>query len=343
MGRIAQTLAVVFALSAIGRAQEAPPPIFREQVKLVHLIVSVKDANGAPVGTLQKNDFRVFDNGAEQRIAVFEHHSDVPLSVCVLIDISGSTAIDLRYETQSITRFLRALLREGNPDDRAALFSFNWEVTLNVGFTHRILRLEQALRGLHPEGGTSLYDALYLASGRIEDREGRHVMIVVTDGGDTTSAKTYQDALEAVQSADAVLYPILVMPITNDAGRNIGGENALTTLAAGTGGRVFAPSIGAEMDSAFDEILRDLRTQYLIGYYPKNVPLTSNRFHRVRVLTTRPGLRVETRSGYYGDAEGQTGRSENRNSEIQAETSRADVRGGQVPPLPLGSRHSDPR
>ena len=117
-------------------------------------------------------------------------------------------------------------------------------------------------------------------------------MVIVTDGGDTTSNKNFHDALEAAQMADAVIYPMLVMPITNDAGRNIGGENALTTMAAGTGGRVFAPSVGPELDHAFAEILKDLRTQYLLGFYPKDVPPTKNRFHKIEVRVRRPDLRV---------------------------------------------------
>jgi Ca-activated chloride channel family protein len=132
-------------------------------------------------------------------------------------------------------------------------------------------------------------------------------MIVVTDGGDTTSAKDFHAALEAAQMADAVIYPILVMPITNDAGRNIGGENALATMAAGTGGRVFAPSIGADLDAAFAEIIRELRTQYLLGFYPRDVPVTANRFHKLEVRVRRQGLRVSARNGYYGDAEADSG------------------------------------
>ncbi len=119
------------------------------------------------------------------------------------------------------------------------------------------------------EAGTSLYDAILLASRDIEDRPGRKVLVIVTDGGDTTSHADFQRAAEAAQLADAVIYPVLVVPITNEAGRNIGGENALTTLAERTGGRVFAPSLGAALDQAFDQIIRDLRTQYLLGFYPK--------------------------------------------------------------------------
>jgi Ca-activated chloride channel family protein len=94
-----------------------------------------------------------------------------------------------------------------------------------------------------------------------------------------------------------------VVPITNEAGRNIGGENALTTFALRTGGRVFSPTLGAEMDNAFDQILRDLRTQYLLGFYPHDVPPTSDPFHTLQVAARGPELRVLARSGYYGEAQ----------------------------------------
>ena len=111
-----------------------------------------------------------------------------------------------------------------------------------------------------------------------------------------------EQALEAAQIADVIMYPVLVMPITNDAGRNIGGENALTTLSAGTGGRVFTPAAAAELDRAFVDILRELRTQYLIGYYPKDVPPSRDRFHTLKVNVRGRNLRVLTRSGYYGES-----------------------------------------
>jgi Ca-activated chloride channel family protein len=281
-------------------AQES---VIRVNVRLVRLLVTVKDAKGGLVGTLNKNNFSVYDNGAKQEIAVFEHHTDQPLSIAVLFDTSASVGIALKYEVESATRFLHAVLREGNPDDQVSLYSFNWEVRAQTGFTRRTERLERALHTMRAEGGTSLYDAIYLASQDMERREGRHVIIVVTDGGDTTSYKDFHAALDAAQRADAVIYPILVMPIKNDAGRNIGGENALTTLSNGTGGMVFTPNLGPGLDEAFDDILRALRTQYLLGFYPKDVPLTKNRFHQLRVSPDRQGLRVITRSGYYGDSE----------------------------------------
>jgi Ca-activated chloride channel family protein len=141
-----------------------------------------------------------------------------------------------------------------------------------------------------------------LGAGELGRRDGRRVMVVVTDGGDTTSLSSFHAALEAAHKNDTVIYANLVVPIENDAGRNIGGEHALAQFAGGTGGKVFQPTIGAALDRAFDTILRELRSQYMVGYYPKNVPLTKNRFHSVKVETKTVGLRVQTRSGYYGDS-----------------------------------------
>ena len=300
MGRFRHKSALVILVIALGVA--AAQSTFKVDVKLVRLLVSVKDARGELVGSLEKADFTVFDSGVKQNIAVFEHHTEVPLSVSLLLDISGSTSKELRYETASLQNFLHALLREGNPDDAAALYAFNDQVTRLNTFTRREQRLSDSLRDLKASAGTSLYDAVYLASRELSRRDGRHVIVAVTDGGDTTSVKNYADAFESAQNADTIIYPILVIPITNDAGRNLGGERALETLASGTGGRVFQPMGAAELDAAFTQILRDLRTQYLVAYYPRNLPLDAPRFHLVRVELSRKDLRATTRTGYYGDA-----------------------------------------
>src|SRR5205085_9805897 len=116
-----------------------------------------------------------------------------------------------------------------------------------------------------------------------------------------TSTKDFHAAVSAAQLADAVIYPVLVVPIPNEAGRNVGGENALTTMAQWTGGRVFAPTVGAALDQAFTDIIRELRTQYLLAFYPRDVPLTKDRFHRLEIKVRRPDLRVTARNGYYGE------------------------------------------
>jgi len=294
-----------FALApALLAAQE--PSVIRVNVNLVRVIATVKNPDGQLTGGLDKRDFEIYDNGKRQEIAVFERQTELPLSVAVMIDTSGSTAKELKYEVESVNRFFRALFAEGNREDMVALYCFNWQIERLNYFTHNLGPLERSLRGLKAEAGTSLYDAIYLAADDLEKREGRRVMVIVTDGGDTTSSKKFHDALEAAQLADAVIYPVVVMPITNDAGRNIGGENALTIMAQATGGRTFLPNIG-QLDSAFTEIIRDLRTQYMLGFYPKDAPLSKNRFHKLEVKVKNAELRVSARNGYYGEAEGDPG------------------------------------
>jgi Ca-activated chloride channel family protein len=266
---------------------------------LVRLLVSVRDATGRLLTDLTKDDFQLVDSGVQQQISVFERNTSLPLSVAILIDTSGSSQQDLHYEEDSVLRFLGALLSSGNPDDAFALYSFNWRITQETDFGRSKSRAERLLHNLHGEGGTSLYDAIYLASDALAQRDGRHVMIVVTDGGDTTSYKHFGDALRAAQQADIVLYPIVVVPIENEAGRNIGGEHALATIAASTGGRIFNPEGFAQLDRVFSDLLRELRTQYLIGYYPKDVRQEPRLFHPVKVAVREDAVKISARSGYY--------------------------------------------
>jgi Ca-activated chloride channel family protein len=293
--------AMLFAPTQPPRTQE---PIFRADVRLVRVLATIRNPQGQLVGTLNRGDFSVFDNGLRQEVAIFERQTALPLSVTLLVDTSLSTAKDLRYETDSVSRFLKAVYAEGDPRDAVSLYSFNYDVTLLASFTRRRERLDEAMKLLLPHSGTSLYDAIYLACQNLETRDGRRVLILVTDGGDTTSVKKFRDAEEAAQRADAVLYAILVMPITNEAGRNVGGENALKTLAWGTAGRVFTPSaMGPGVDAAFIDILTELRTQYFLGYYPRAVPSIANGYHRLEVKVRNPDLQVSARSGYYEEVE----------------------------------------
>lgn len=297
---IPKACAVLVLLASAAAAQSSrKPPTFSVKSTLVRLLVSVRDHNGGIVNNLNRADFSVFDNGVPQTLSVFERNTSLPLSVAVLLDTSGSTDIDLRYEIHSVSKFLPALLDAGNPRDAFALFTFNWRISMDLDFSRNRRNAERVLRSLKGGGGTSLYDAIYLASGTLADREGRHVMVVVTDGGDTTSYKSYGDALAAAQSADVVMYPIIVLPIKSEAGRNLGGEHALDTLAQSTGGRIFYPSSYQELDAAFAQILHALRTQYLLGYYPRHVQHAPRMFHAVKVKTKEPSLRVIARTGYY--------------------------------------------
>jgi Ca-activated chloride channel family protein len=307
--------AACFLITALGLCAQPPSAgpasndtVIKVNVRLVRMLVTVKDAAGQLIGSLNKTDFTVYDNGVKQDIAIFDRQTEQPLSVAMMVDTSASTGIEKSYELDSVSRFLRALLNEGNPQDTVSLYTFDWQVWQRSGYTRRFAQVDQILKQLKSTGGTSLYDAIYLASRDLEYRKGRHVMVLVTDGGDTTSSKDFHQALESAQLADTILYPVLVVPISNDAGRNVGGENALAELAAGTGGHVFTPNLEAQLDRAFDDILRELRTQYLVGFYPRDVPPTKDRFHTLKVNVAPPassrGLRVNTRSGYYGEANG---------------------------------------
>ena len=282
-------------------AQSDQPPRYRVEVRLVRMLATVKDLQGQLVGGLSKDDFTVFDNGVPQQITLFSQTTEAPLSVAMLVDTSGSTGIKLREETGSVTRFLNTLLGEENQADQLALYSFSHDVIMEHNFTRDVPALEHELKQMKPDAGTSLYDAVYFASRALESREGRRVILVVTDGADTTSGKNFHAAIEAAHDADTAIYGIMIIPVTSDAGRHIAGENALITMCVDTGGKVFAAALGDMLDSAFSDILRDLRSQYLLGYYPRNVPYTHERFHRIQVKMKRADLRVVTRTGYYGD------------------------------------------
>lgn len=269
---------------------------FKANVNLVRVLVNVKNQAGELVGSLDKDEFTIYDDNVPQEIKVFERYTTKPLSVALMVDTSGSTLKDWQLEVRSFGKFLKALFSEGNPQDMAGLYTFNYDVTA-FDYTRNAKRLEDHLRFIKPEGGTSLYDAIFHCARDLQRRDGRHVMVLVSDGGNTTSSKAYNDAREAAQRADAVMYPVVIVPISNDAGRNLGGEHALQTLAADTGGRWFDPTIG-QLDKTFEEILRDLRAQYMIAYYPKDA---GKGFHNVRVELKRSELRAQTRTGYYGE------------------------------------------
>lgn len=282
--------------------------VIRVDVNLVHVIASVRNQSGELVGALNKGDFEILDNGVRQDIAVFARQADQPLSVALMIDTSGSTAKDLKFELESAARFLHVLLTEGRPEDSVALYSFNYDIEEQQSFTHNHraieARLKSMLKNLKGEAGTSLYDAVFFAARALESREGRKIIVIITDGGETTSSRDIKQALEAAQLADAVIYPLVVIPITNDAGRNIGGEHALAIMAERTGGRTFLPAGSEQLDKAFSDLLNELRTQYVLGFYPHGAPLTKDRFHTLQVRVKQPELRVSARNGYYGEAEG---------------------------------------
>jgi Ca-activated chloride channel family protein len=295
---------VPFKPDAPAASNQDDTPLFRSDVRLVHMLATVRDSHGALAGHLSRDDFQITDNGVAQEVAVFEATTEKPLSVSILIDCSASTQREHRTELDAVRTFVRSLFQQGNTGDAATLYSFNADVTLEASWTRSAERVERALNRLHSEGATALYDAITFASQDLKSRDGRHVAVIVSDGGNTFGKTTYMQALEAAHAADAIVYCVIIVPVAEEAGRNTGGEHALTSLSVSTGGRTFAPATMKEMYRAFDEILRDLRTQYLIGYYPHGLFATRERFHEVKLSLRRPGYTVSSRSGYFEPAPG---------------------------------------
>jgi Ca-activated chloride channel family protein len=283
--------------------QEQPSATFKVNVKLVNVFTTVTDANGTPVSSLKQDDFRVFEDGKPQQIAVFHRESELPLSIVVAIDTSLSTHGDQKLELESARRFAHAILR---PIDGLSLFQFSEIVDQLTPFTADIRVIDRAINRVHSGAATALYDTLYLGSDALMDRRGRKVMVVITDGGDTVSKVNYQEAIREAQQAEVILYSIIIVPIENSAGRDTGGEHALMTLSRDTGGKYFYASGVQQLDEAFRQISDELRTQYLIAYYP-NTRVSDSDFRRIEIKVDpatkdypNPSeLVVRHRTGYY--------------------------------------------
>ena len=286
-------------LSGAVRAQEEPSTTLKVDVNLVNVFVTVTDSRGAPVGNLTKENFSLAEDGIEQKIAVFDKESAIPLSIVLAVDTSLSTKKDLPLELASARRFTHAILR---PVDGLAVFQFNEIVDEMVPFTSDVKTIDRGIDRIHVGSATALYDALYLGSRALEKRRGRKVMVVITDGGDTVSKVDYRDAVRAAQEAEAIVYSLIVVPVEASAGRDTGGEHALIQLSEDTGGKYYYASSLAQLDSAFKLISDELRTQYLLAYYPSQ--RTSNsEFRRLRVNVSGPPqsaeFKVRHRTGYY--------------------------------------------
>jgi len=271
----------------------------RVDVKLVNVFVSVTDRNGAIVGGLKREDFSVKEDGRPQTIAVFERQSEMPLNLTLAIDTSGSVKKDMAEEASAAHRFVHAILRL---QDQMSLLEFATEVRELSPFTNKIAQIDRGLNQLHADYATALYDAILLGSQGLGRKDGRRVLVLVSDGGDTAKSTTYQEALESALRHEVMIYSIIDVPIEASAGRDLGGEHALIALSEQTGGKYFYANAGG-LDAAFAQVSDDLRTQYLIGYYPHNQE-PGRSFHRIDITVPRASaddFNVRHKTGYYGD------------------------------------------
>jgi Ca-activated chloride channel family protein len=266
-------------------------------VKLVNVFVNVTDQTGAIVGGLTREDFAIAEDGRQQQIAVFERQSELPLNLTLAIDTSGSVHKDMAEEADAAKRFAHALMR---PQDQMSLLQFATEVRELTPFTSKVSQIDRGLGQLRGDFATAIYDAILLGSERLGRKEGRKVLVLISDGDDTASNTSYAQALEAALRNEVMIYSIIDVPIEASAGRDLGGEHALIALAEQTGGKSFYVNDGG-LDKAFARVSDDLRTQYLLGYYPKKQE-PGRSFHRVQVTVPRAAsqaFNIRHKTGYY--------------------------------------------
>jgi Ca-activated chloride channel family protein len=269
-------------------------------VKLVNVFANVTDRNGAFVGGLTRDDFSVTEDGHPQQIAVFEKQSELPLNLTLAIDTSGSVQKDLSEEAAAARRFAHALVRA---QDQMSVMQFATEVRALTPFTNKLSQIDRSLSQLRGGWATALYDAIQQGSERLGPMEGRKVLVVISDGDDTAKNTTYAEALEEALRDEVMIYSLIDVPIEASAGRSTGGEHALITLAEQTGGKYFYVNEGG-LDKAFAKVSDDLRTQYLIGYYPRGQE-PGRVYHRIRVTVPRASAQdftVHHKTGYYSDS-----------------------------------------
>src|SRR3984957_3927372 len=276
---IIRAVVILLGCSGVVAAAQEPETTLKVDVKLVNVFVTVTDAHGAPVPNLQKENFVLKEDGKEQKIAIFSKESALPLSIVLAVDTSLSTRKDLPLELASARKFAHAIVR---PEDGLAVYKFSEEVSQMVPFTSDLKKIDAGIDRVHNGAATALYDAVYLGSQALSRRQGRKVMVVITDGGDTVSQVDYKAALRAAQEAEAIIYSIIIVPIEASAGRDTGGEHALVQISSDTGGKYYYATSLAQLDEAFQKISDELRTQYLLGYYPSQ-RLSESDFRRIEV------------------------------------------------------------
>ena len=290
-------LALMLPFAPVLAAQEVTLHV---DVKLVNIFVNVTDRHGLVVGDLTKDDFALTEDGRPQKIQLFERQSELPLNVTLAIDTSGSVHKDMAEEADAAKRFAHMLMRS---QDQMSLLQFATDVRELTPFTNKISQIDRGLGQLRGDFATALYDAIVLGSDRLGPKQGRKVLVLISDGGDTAKSSTYSQALEEAQRNEVMIYSIIDVPIEASAGRDLGGEHALITLAEETGGKSYYVSEEG-LDKAFAHISSDLRTQYLIGYYPQHQE-PGRIFHRILVTVPRASTQdfnVRHKSGYYVEA-----------------------------------------
>jgi VWFA-related protein len=303
-----------------GAPQEAPQQQIPQtqqplkvQVAVVNVFATIRDKHNGIITDLTQNDFHVYEDGVEQKVAFFSKEVNLPLTLGLLIDTSGSMEGILDAEQETASRFVKEVMRT---KDEAMVMNFDLDVNLDADFTQDTAVLERAIRrqrinaagpmvtpGTIPQqaGGTNLYDAIYLAChDELATEAGRKAVIVLTDAEDTGSKLSLKDAIEAAQRADAVIHVILLSDPHFYGSMSLGysGASVARKMADDTGGRVIDVHNEKTLEKAFDVISEELRSQYVLGYYPTNTKRDGT-FRKIKVEISRSDVKILARKGYY--------------------------------------------
>jgi len=305
----------VILLSGLLLAQDAPT--IKVDVDIVNILFNVRDKRGGLIGNLNKGDFTITEDGKEQDVKYFNRETDLPLTIGLLIDVSASQQNLIEIERNAAYQFFGSVLRK---QDLAFLISFGAEAELLQDYTSSPQLLRKGLDGLHVNSdvgglhpgpvptiyqprGTILYDAVYLAaSDQLKGQVGRKVLILITDGEDQGSRYKIQEAVEAAQKADAIIYGFYYVDraFYAQSGLGFGGtsDSALRRLSEETGGHVFHIDRKTTLQDAFNQLQDEMRSQYAIGYTPTN-PAKDGSFRRIDIRTGNKDWKVQARKGYY--------------------------------------------
>lgn len=315
-GILTLAAAGIIAASANGQSQskqQTPQSdqTLKSQVTVVNVFATVRDKHHGIISDLTEKDFKILEDGQEQKVAFFSRERNLPMTLGILIDTSGSMDRILNAEQDAASQFLQRVMRK---NDEAMVISFDLDVNLLADFTQDTRVLERAIRrtvinapaagiggtvGTIPTqgGGTNLYDAVYLAAhDELASEAGRKAIILLTDAEDTGSRLRIQDAVEAAQRADTVIHVLLLRDFMATSGVGPGVANK---MASETGGRVIDVHNNKTLEKAFDEIAEELSSQYVLGYYPTNEKRDGT-FRKIQVeVVSRSDAKVTARKGYY--------------------------------------------
>jgi Ca-activated chloride channel homolog len=275
----------------------AQAPAFRSRVDLVNLGVTVTDRKGNLVADLTPEDFEIVEDGKPQAVRYFSRGDDdaqpPPMHLGLMLDVSESMGEDMRFTKTASIKFLNTLTDAVD----ITVVDFDTEVRAARYSQNEFARLVERIRQKKASGFTALYDAIGVYLDGAAGQDGRKIMLLYTDGGDTRSSIRFSELMDLLKASDVTVYPIGELEHQSSSGR-AEQRMLLQQMADVTGGQAFFPTSVKELDAVYDKVVAEIRAQYTIGYLSTNEK-TDGGWRKVEVKVTRKDLRVRSRRGYF--------------------------------------------